>query len=439
MIPKSATSHTHGRRRLSTPIALAAALLTVFAPAPRVSACPAAIFGVELQPRPVGPRKGLRLFVKSDANGKWRPIPIQVDPVDRDGHLIFFDSGSYMQRDLMPEDYISFRTEEFGVKLEPPDKLPCQSNVVYEIRDYAPKNKYAYLLNCGFQAAHIAFPYMVDFDAKQNLLKSATYKYVFNAANYMQFDSIHFLTEKGAFDQVGKDSRLLIKADVKKFFTMNFDSDEIESHLEASRLGPVGDLARLSFFLKILLFKIKMSLSTDVAFYTDAGHIPMMVNIPVNAYEYLNPASGILYTWIPAPQGKDSNIDMPILDEKLVHQGWEQLKSKGATYCKEGVRHSCYYKYGYMLGSRKLEMDFEIEKKIVDRGFFPFFVDDVAKHKEAMGWDIEIPAGERRVGLYFEVSGLPEGGHPWEFWLRLGSSAEATGICPVPVRFSRLR
>src|SRR5690606_36012866 len=138
---------------------------------------------------------------------------------------------------------------------------------------------------------------------------------------------------------------------------MRFDSDDIVSQLEATRLGPVGDLANLSFFLKILFFKIRMSLTTSVGFYEDSGHIPMMVNIPVDARKYLNPGSGILYSWeVPeaAATGK-STISMPSLSPKEVGKGHAHISKAGLAYC---AKKTCLYKYSVDVDGRTLSMDF---------------------------------------------------------------------------------
>lgn len=409
-------------------------MLVLTLAAPLSYACPAGLFVSELHPDPTGPRKGMRLFAKSGRT--WRSLAVQVDPVDDDGHLIFFSNDHFHGKDLAATDLMTFRSDQLGEKIKPGDpKLPCTGPQVWEIKD-RDKGLFGYLTSCGFQASPQALPQQVAFDKKGHRLESSLYRYLFNPDNYMQFQSIAFRTPSGGYETVALDSRLMIRADVRNFFTMNFDSTEIESRLEDSRLGPVGNLARLSFLLRILFFKIKMSLSTDVAFFDDAGHIPMMVNIPVNAYDYLHPQSGILYSWIPTPgmAAAPQFVEMPRLDTKLVAKGHKELAKTGAKYC-EGRR--CYYRFGTELSGQRLSMDFKIEQKLIEKGFFPVFVDDVAKYQEEMGWDIDIPEKQKRIGMYFEVSGLPEGGHPWEFWLRMGGHGAGPSACPAPIEHGK--
>lgn len=417
-------------------------LLGILVPGPGQDAlaCPGALFVNQLSPPIAGQRAGFRLFVK-DGFGQgpgWQAIPIQVDPVDEDGHLKFFEDDAYLKQNAESTDFMTFRPETFGERLDKKrDKLPCQGEHVYELTDPT-KKRYAYLTSCGAKATPVKHAPAVSFDRSGHRLESEGYRYRFNPKNYMQFDEIGFRNAMGLFEPVALDSRLMIRADVRKFFTMHFDSDEIESQLEASRLGPVGDLARLSFFLKILVFKIKMSLSTDVGFFSDSGHIPMMVSLPVNAHDYLHPKSGILYSWKLGPTATKAPkvVDMPLLDPAETKKGFEHLASIGRKFCKGTY---CDYRYTVEIDSRRLSMDLGIKRELVNRGFFPIYVDDVAKYREAMGWEIDKKDAEGRVGMYFEVSGLPKGGHPWDFWLRLGSSGERSKQCPAWVRVATVQ
>jgi hypothetical protein len=426
------------QRRLTSTLALAAALATA---APRALACPANLFALELSPRLTGARDGLRLFAK-DIRGNFRALPLQIDPLDADGHLKFFDekSSNYFAKPIDGNDLMAFRMDGFGAPLDKhKERLPCEGPVVHEILDRS-QVRYAYLTSCGPLAPPAPKPQSVTFDTKGNRLESPLYRYLFNPDNYMQFDSIAFRNAQGGFDEIASDSRLLIRADVRNFFSMQFDSDEIESQLEASRVGAIGNMARVSFFLRILFFKIRMSLSTDVAFYDDSGHIPMQVNIPVNAYDHLHPASGIVYSWALAPRAANApaQVSMPRLDVPLTRKGYKELAKGGLSFCKS---NDCIYSYSVDVGSKRLSMDLRIARDLVERGFYPQFVDDVAAHGADMGWDIDVPKGQRRIGFYFEVSGLPAGGHPWDFWLRLGSPGGGGGpdTCPAPITISQVR
>jgi hypothetical protein len=309
--------------------------------------------------------------------------------------------------------------------------LPCSSGAIYEVSTAA---GVAYLTSCAAMANSVParFPARVTFDQAHHTLQSRFYRYRFNPDNYMQFASIAFPGARGEWDEVASDSRLLIHADIKNFFTMRFDSRQIVSRLEASRLGPIANLARLSFFLRILLFKVRMSLATDVGFFVDSAHIPMQVDLPVNAYERLNSGSGILYSWHLASAAvvATKTMRMPRLDPALVHMGFKDLAKLGLNYCHGD---SCLFNYTVDFHGQQLSMALDLRRSLVEKGFFPMFVADTHKPSEAMGWGLDAEEDTKHIGMYFEVSGLPEGAHPWDFWLRLGAPDQVQLSCPQAV------
>lgn len=400
--------------------------------------CPSTLFTGELESPPQGHRDSLYLFAKKRERGRdtWQQIPFQIDPVDPDGRLVF-PGDKLFQESLSLSELMTFRTDTFGQRLHfLRESLPCSGDVLYELQE--PKEgRFAYLTQCQTPFTKSPIPLAAAFEPSQHLIAGLGYKYYFNPANYLQFDNVEFLNREQAWESIARDSRMLIRSDVKRFFTMHFDSRQIESTLEKTRLGPVADLARLSFFLRILFFRLDISLSTDVAFFHDAGHIPMMINIPVQSEEWLHPRSGVLYTWILSDKARKSpqRISMPLLDVDQVKKGWKELAPIGLAHCQG---QECPFKFGVNLGGRHLIMEFTLKRELVARGFFPLFVKDVETFKQPMDWNIDSVPGTQRMGMYFEVSGLPKGGHPWNFWLKMGGQEAGEEICPAPYSLRRL-
>ncbi len=97
---------------------------------------------------------------------------------------------------------------------------------------------------------------------------------------------------------MAKDSDLLIVGDVKKFFTLTFDSDDIDAKITHKRQGPLGLMGGLEFYLKILAFRINLELLPEANFFQDALFMPMSMTLPVNAAKYLRRGSGIYYSWL---------------------------------------------------------------------------------------------------------------------------------------------
>lgn len=391
-------------------------------------ACPALLFNNELTTPLVGRRSDVRLLTR--VGSALIEQPIEIDPINHDGHLIFFNDESWRQKLLEPGDLILFRTEGWGPRAQlNRDLTACRGSLIIELHE--PRSDgFAYLTTCPNRSNPRRFGNPVTFDPAEHFLKSRAYSYRFNPENYMQFREVGFDGVGAGSKLAAMDSQLYIHANVRNFFTMSFDSTDIESKMESYRLGPIGNLARISFFLKILFFKIKMSLSTDVGFFVDSAHIPMMINIPVDSAKYLNPGSGILYSWVPGPTARVIDTRMPTFNSADIQKGWEFLAKEARTFCSE----MCDFRYGIEIGGKRLEMDLRFHRQLVERGFFPMYVDDVEKFAPAMGWRLAYPEGQKRSAMYFETSGLPKGSHPWDFWLRLGGTNNSSPPCPTPVR-----
>ena len=197
-------------------------------------------------------------------------------------------------------------------------------------------------------------------------------------------------------------------------------------------------LARVSFYLKILFFKIKLSLTTDVAFYDDSAQIPMMIYLPYSAEKNLHPRSGILYSWVKAP-GAERLMQQdgvpPALDGASNRYSVKGLAAKGTSFCDSVL---CRYRMPVRASGRDIMMDFFIPPDFAKLAFFPQRVDDVADEAKSMGWGESYESAKKREGFYFELSGLPEGLSPWNFWIRLTDAASAAR-CPLEVKVEKLR
>ncbi|MCX6126104.1 MAG: hypothetical protein NTV34_15330, partial [Proteobacteria bacterium] len=197
---------------------------------------------------------------------------------------------------------------------------------------------------------------------------------------------------------------------------MQFDSHDIESKMKSSRNESVGALATLGFYLNVLFFKISMDLDTDVRFFKDSAHIPMVLTTPVDARKRLHAMSGVLYSFVLSDiVSADREILMPALT------AIPSATSEGLKHC---IGEICEFKLrmNTIPGVNKsFSMELRIPKRLVEFGMFPQFVPDVGAMSKIMRWTLpKAQLSQKRVGLYLEVSGLPEGEHPWEFWMDLG-------------------
>lgn len=374
-----------------------------------------------------GPRARVYLF--TEKNGAFINLPIEVNPTDSKGHLRFYTGDSWRSEPLEKSDLFIFSADhEWGRRfVASRDRLPCRGPIVAEFRAANQRSGYAYLTNCFTAYGHSAFVPEVVFEPDSNRLQSDAFVYEFSPENYMQFEQISLKRLGQMPNDIAEDSRLYIHANIRNFFTMTFDSDDIESKLKAYRTGSISNLAQLSFYLRVLFFRINMNLSTDVGFFAKSAHIPMMIHLPIDSTAYLNAGSGILYSWRLAPGATSDAVFMPMFEIQKIKQGWSSLATLSKNFCVNG---KCFFRHVLRLNEQKLSMELQFDENIVARGFFPLFVSDVNSFKDEMGWKLDFADKERRVGFYFETSGLKSGEYPWEFWLRLVNEDSRPFECP---------
>jgi hypothetical protein len=86
--------------------------------------------------------------------------------------------------------------------------------------------------------------------------------------------------------------------------------------------------------------------------------------------------------------------------------------------CGALSEQACEYRLEIPTEQKRLLLKITIDPVLVRRGMFPWFVPDVKALQNDMKWSLPSSLDlKNRVGLYFEVSGLPKGSHPWDFWI----------------------
>jgi hypothetical protein len=286
----------------------------------------------------------------------------------------------------------------------------------------------------------------VKYSKKKGSLKSDFYRYIVESKNHLLFKKIEISPQSKSKNKkvitIGESSDIMIRADMKRFFNFNFDSEDIESYLEDIRVDELGVNARLSFYLRVFyIFSIKLKLSSDVSFYKDSANIPMVIHLPVEPEKHLNPSSGIIYSWITNQNYLSLNpgknlFELNETNYQKIRKGWKTLSQLGKKTCLGSS--VCRYRLSMSAEDSGFVMDFKIKKSMVEKGFFPLLVKDVPLYSEKMNWDLDLLPQEKkpitkRIGLYFETSGLKKGSYPWDFWMRYGKGKELPYNCPRPI------
>lgn len=391
------------------------------------------------------PRNQWALFSLTKAKGltsQWQAIDLQIDPIDGRGKMEFFSTASQWQtKNLGYNDRLAFHIEEFGERYHSKMKRPCGSKRMVELSSGTNPRRYAYLAICEKpvlrELGRKKWPVLHDGAAHSLVSDDYTYQYL--PTNHLMFESIT-VKDSGQSEGVvpARGSELSIRGDVKNFFTMNFDHSDVESNLKNIRKGPLGVVGILTFYLRVLFFRVNLNLFTEISFFKNSVYVPMLLNLPVDPQERLHPSSGFLFTW-ENPGGEtryqSGEGAFPVLDAKLVKTGASSLLQNAEPYC-EGSR--CLFT---LRGQKKhihWALRFAIHKERVKQGFFPQFVSDSFQAKKSLGWKKVNDHDRGRVGIYFEVSGLPKGRHPYDFWILLARNQEANIRCPAPISVVRM-
>ncbi|MBC7532929.1 MAG: hypothetical protein H7318_15250 [Oligoflexus sp.] len=378
--------------------------------------CPGLLLGQHLpfNDRSLINRNRLALYVKSGRS--WHPIPMQLDPLDKEGSLQFPKNPAWKSDPLTLNDRLSFNIDRFSERYDGKnaDALPCGPREMVEL---SYQGKYAYLMTCEPDPlANAGRP--VTHEEARRTVTSNDYSYRYTATNHLVFEQIQVASHDGkGMIPVARDSDLLIVSDVKKFFTLYFDSSDIDAEIVHKRQGPLGLMGGMEFFLHILAFKIDMQLLPEVNFFEDSLFMPMSMTLPVNAAKYLRRGSGIYYSWVPEKdvewQWDKSELDELKL-ELLNPNGTGPLSMPNPKHCNARF---CHYTIVGKAKNRPFVMNFKIARKAAELGFFPQLIRDVPAAEKKINHKLGKFPGEGRIAIYFETARLPEGTHTWDFWI----------------------
>lgn len=371
------------------------------------SGCPGILAGAKFGWGVV--RNNLRLFVL-DSNKQWQEKPVQVDPIGKNGKMKFFPDERWKQQRLARDDKVSFILNDFGARVDSLGSSPCEATRVYEVS--TPKGRYGYFFVCK-KPTPVPFQPLIKHQRLERSVVAPLYSYGYTAENHLMFDFLKLSFEKPySFPYLlAAESDQLIIGDLQSFLTLTFDAGDFEAEIINERAGPVALVGQLSFFLQILMFSIDLELSPEVNFYPDSIHVPMVMHLPVDPQDYLNPGSGLYYSWRP---GKDLLFSPELSQLPEIGAKPEEVVGQ---HC-QGSR--CFFTLSGDVGFGFFSLDFIIDRSMVLRGFFPQLIRDLEAYEKKEDYKYSRYDG-KRLAVFFETSRLPEGSNYWDFWLRFGT------------------
>lgn len=367
-------------------------------------------------------RRQLQAFVVTPKG--WKNVALQIDTFDSDGYLVIPEDLSYLKERLNAKDRLLLRPNSFSAKRWSKGSLmPCDADRLIEVE--LKGGYFAYIADCK---KAMAFPNSVrvpiQFFKADRKVESPWYQYTYDKLNHLLFNRID-IKNGHQWVEVAENAQQYIHADVKKFFTLNFSSSDIKAQLAQYWHGSVSMMGLLKFYLKVLAFEIEFSLSPEVQFFDQAVYMPMNMSIPLDLSQYLNPGSGMIYSWR-SPQSV--NWELKKTDFPMYGQNLDKKR-----FC---TQDSCKFQLAGSLLEQDFSMDFIIPKSLVDRNFYPqLFFDEIPNLYELSEEDKAL-TGYQKMGVYLEVSKLPKGDNNWDFWVRFGKTYDK---CPADVKLSLIK
>jgi hypothetical protein len=382
--------------------------------------------------------KNLGLFVFGTSK-KWERLPLQVDPMTEQD---IFDNSRHataVSSKIQPNDRLVFYTEKFGAILSDKTPLPCTAAGIAELR--APNNTFAYIANCinSQSATSRNDPTIVSLDTQTRTIASNKFQYIYHPKNQLLYESLIAHTTTGKSVRSAYDSDIGIRLDIKNFFTLHFTNGDLESYINSSKIGELGVVQGVAFYLRLFAFKIDLKMNTVASFFESGANIPMTVDVPADAHKHLNPGSGSLYS-LKLDQAEfqmDHPLStMPNFEGKLLKSGAPEVKEAGLRRCKGNL---CNYKMMGKVDERPFALSMTVPRETVEMGFFPTFVYDVGEFKNDIGWKGGEKSTNNERAIFFPTHGLSKGKYQIDSWILLGDASTSSVACPVPVAVTPAR
>lgn len=310
---------------------------------------------------------------------------------------------------------------------------------------------------------------MISLDLEKKVVSSPFYEYYFHPKNHLLIQKFYYIdnivkVKRNSNLQAPitktistftpnkylliKDGNVLIHLNIKNFFNLNITNQDIRSELLSvtnssngnNRFTSDDDLPntlqdphyikeKISFYYKLLFFKLRLKMDTTLSFFTDKAHLPMTIEVPTSGPKLLNSGSGLLYCW-QNEQIEFTNLGstetLPLVDPSLISKGYESLAKLGIGYCKDS---NCRFTIKAKVGQKFFQIEVSIPEELVKRGFFPMWVKDINDLTSKIKWPSACesdesnsttrPSSSKNSALYFEVSGLEAGQYVIDYWIRI--------------------
>lgn len=378
------------------------------------------------------PIRMYRLF-RNDGNGQAVQIPFQMDEINIYGDFVL-DQGKLENSKsgngiFDVQDELALMGNDIGPVGVPTRWPQGRPTYVHELRmDFTGSSKLPRPPGAVYVGIYFANPpplvstRYVSFDQAGGKILTSRFRYRFNRANYLAVDGIDVLSDQQnktssqsqaeRFTPIVFASTFSVYADIKYFLSLSIDHRDVDSELEAFKVGPVRSIVRFSFLFSLLRLKFKLGMYTELSFFSNAVFLPAILYNPVDGPKTLNSGSGFYYGFAlrDNPADFEHSSNMPLYQGESFFSRIKRSFQPDPKYWFQAA-HKDYMFYLELTPSVSMVKDGNIPQLFMEKKSGK----EVLKRKSS---DAE-PLGESPVNMaaFFDLSRFSEGEHNMGFQL----------------------
>lgn len=379
----------------------------------------------------------IHLFAFEQKKG-WSQLSLQAVPVNAE---LGYDSKRIADPTITSRDRLMFETSGFSSRADAKVPLPCGATRSLELNSPAAAGgsiAHAYLVECQqHPKIEIEPRNPVTVDPAKRLIKSAEYLYTYHPRNELLYESLIARTSTGEMVNATYKSDVAIRLDIKRFFTLEFDNSDVESYVMASQAGPVGLVEGVSFFLRLLAFKIDLKLSTIASFFEKSANIPMLIDVPRNGPDVLHRGSASLYSFKIDKASLNTTHPMSTMPVYKGLQTAEEQQAQTKAVLERCAETECRFRLMGNVEKDIFAIDMKVPRNVVEMGFYPVYVEDVGSFRKAADWKKDPRADGNSRAFVYETSGLAKGRYKIDTWILFGQTALSPEGCPAKAAIIR--
>lgn len=368
------------------------------------------------------PFKRMRVFA-ADSEGTMRPIPYQFDQKDDYGDYVFDMKSNAFLDDL---DELCFMSEDVGEDVPPKTwsfQKPDQTYKVLLTKEKLKKAVYVGVYKKSPPPESLSSKTYVTLDMKTSQVETDMYRYLFNQKNYLMVKDFYVKSQKDPLQKLLSSSTFYLKLNLKYFFSISINHNDINSDLEEHKVGPVRAIARVNFNYKIMAMKIDLGMYTEVVFFKNAIFLPAIMENPIDAKSLLNKDSDFYYGF--------AMIDNP--KNFAIESNMSAYPETNASKAEDRYWFSSVSK-GSKQDDYQIYLEFEPSTQMVKDNIKPrYFVDNQPAKKILKRTEKPRPPGKSRAneGIIFPVEELQEGEHEVKVALFVDNTSKADTLASI--------